>query len=71
VYLGSIWHLLGRSAGADIHATLEVDLTRLGEDGQKTSRQASVEPGTIHLLWADTIAATCMPNTKNTRVPKH
>jgi hypothetical protein len=42
---------------ADIHATLEVALTRLGEDGQKTSRQASVEPGTITFLWADAIAA--------------
>jgi hypothetical protein len=42
---------------ADIHATLEVALTRLGEEGQKASRQASVEPGTITFLWADAIAA--------------
>jgi hypothetical protein len=42
---------------ADIHATLETALTRLGENGQKTSRLASVEPGTITFLWADAIAA--------------
>ena len=41
---------------ADIQATLEVALTRLGEDGQKQARLASVEPGTITYLWADAIA---------------
>ena len=36
---------------ADIHATLEVALTRLGEDAQKQSKLAGVEPGTITFLW--------------------
>jgi len=42
---------------ADIHATLEVALTRLGEDGQKQAKLASVQPGTTTFLWADGIAA--------------
>jgi hypothetical protein len=42
---------------ADIHATLEVALTRLGKDGQEQSKKASVEPGTTTFLWADGIAA--------------
>jgi hypothetical protein len=42
---------------ADIHAVLEVALTRLGEDGQKQASAASLEPGTITYLWADAIAA--------------
>jgi hypothetical protein len=42
---------------ADIHTTLEVALTRLGEDGAKQARLAAVEPGPIVYLWADAIAA--------------
>jgi hypothetical protein len=42
---------------AAIHATLEVALTRIGEDGQELAKRASVEPGTMTYLWADAIAA--------------
>src|ERR1039457_5478402 len=42
---------------ADIHATLELALTRFGEDGQKRAKLASAEPGTIAHLRADAIAA--------------
>ena len=42
---------------ADIHATLEVALTRLGEEGQKQARSVSIEPGATTYLWADAIAA--------------
>jgi hypothetical protein len=41
----------------DIHATLEVALTRIGEEGRRQARLANIEPGTITYLWADAIAA--------------
>lgn len=50
---------------ADIHATLEVALTRLGEDAQKQSKLAGIEPGTTTFLWADATAAYLYAQHKN------
>jgi hypothetical protein len=45
------------SKWADIRATLDVALTRIGEDGQYRAGLAGIKPGTVTYLWADAIAA--------------
>lgn len=41
---------------SEIHAELDVALTRLAEEGERHARSASVTPGPIRYLWADAIA---------------
>ncbi len=44
------------AAWSEIHAQLDVALTRLSEEGSVRARSVGVEPGEIKYLWADAIA---------------